>query len=52
MDLERACTVYKTELEGKTEQMEMIRNQVCVDIVIIKYISKGTIDDTLSIKNW
>lgn len=28
VDLERSCTVYKTELEGKTEQMEMIRNQV------------------------
>ena len=30
VDLERSCTVYKTELEGKTEQMEMIRNQVGV----------------------
>jgi len=28
VDLERSCTVYKTELEGKTEQMEMIRNQM------------------------
>ncbi|XP_066920860.1 progesterone-induced-blocking factor 1-like [Clytia hemisphaerica] len=28
VDLERACTVYKAELEGRMEQNEIIRNQV------------------------